>query len=143
MNSNPVTHRAWIALLVAAVAFALPLGTSDFQTYFSKERRMIAAGNEIVTALRVYRDGSSGTVKKFPLELNDLLRDPRMLAETRYLNIIPVESATQKQEWGVIRNKINQVIGVHNLSNESPTLLAKLFSFRYGQKYSDWTFTVE
>ena len=140
MKSEPVIHRGWIALLVVAFAIALLLGTSGFQTYWSKERRLIAAGNEIVAALKAYRDASPGTAKEFPLELADLMRDPRMLADKGYLAALPVDPITLKQEWGVVRNKKNQIIGVHSLSSGAPTLFAKLFSLRGGDKYSDRKF---
>ena len=77
------------------------------------------------------------------MELAGLKRDPRMLAERVYLATLPVDPIMQTQEWGVVRNKNNQVIGVHSLSNKSPTLFAKVFSFRGGEKYSDWNFTAE
>jgi hypothetical protein len=66
-----------------------------------------------------------------------------MLADKGYLTTLPVDPITQKQEWGVVRNKNNQVIGMHSLSNESPTLLAKFFSLRGGEKYADWKFLAE
>ena len=143
VKSEHVSHRGWIAFLIAALAIAFLLGTSGFQTYWSKERRLIAAADEIVTALKAYRDASPGTAKEFPLELADLMRDPRILADKGYLATLPVDPITQKQEWGVARNKNNQVIGVHSLSNETPTLFARLFSLRGGEKYSEWTFTAE
>ena len=143
MKSERVVHRGWIALLVAALVIAFLLGTSGFQTYWSKERRLIAAAYEIVTALKAYRDASPGTAKEFPLTLDDLKRDPRMLADKGYLTTLPVDPIAQTQQWGVVRNKNDQVIGVHSLSNDSPTLFAKLFSLRGGEKYSDWKFTAE
>jgi hypothetical protein len=135
---NGIINRRWVALLVVALGVAFLLGTGGFQTYWSKERRLIAAAYEIVTALKAYRDGSPGTAKEFPLELADLSHDPRMLTDRSYLTTLPVDPLTQKQEWGVIRNKLNQVIGVHSLSNEGPTFYAKILSFRSGAKYSDW-----
>ncbi len=135
--------RGHIVLLIVALAIALLLATSGFQTHWSKERRLIAAAEEIVAALKAYRDGSPGTATEFPLELADLSRDPRMLSDTSYLATLPVDPITQKQEWGVVRNKNNQVIGVRSLSNEPPTLFAKLFSFRGGDKYSEWTFVAD
>ena len=138
-----VINRRWIATLVMTLALALMLGTSGFQTYWSKERRLIAATDELVVALKAYSNASPGTAKEFPLEIADLMRDPRMLAEKSYLLNLPVDPITQKQEWGVVRNKDNQVIGVHSLSNDAPTLFAKLFSFRGGEKYSDWEFLAE
>ena len=138
-----VINRRWIATLVMTLALALMLGTSGFQTYWSKERRLIAATDEIVVALKAYSNTSPGTAKEFPLEFTDLMRDPRMLADKSYLRVLPVDPINQKQEWGVVRNKDHQVIGVHSLSNYVPTLFAKLFSFRGGEKYSDWKFLAE
>lgn len=143
MKSERVTHRGWIALLIIVLVIAFLLSTSSFQIYWSKERRLISAANEIVTALRAYRDASSGTTKEFPLILADLQHDSRLLADKAYLVTLPVDPIMQTQEWGVVRNKNNQVIGVHSLSNKSPTLFAKVFSFRGGEKYSDWNFTAE
>lgn len=149
MNKNQIVTGQRVIGKRAIVALAVPLviafivGTSSFQTYFSKERRLIAAGEEIVTGLKAYREASPGTAKEFPLELIDLLHDPRMLSDRKYLTALPVDPVTLKQEWGVIRNKNNQVIGVNSLSNESSTFFAKVFSFRGGVKYSDWKFMAE
>ena len=43
---------------------------------------------------------------------------------------------------GMIK-KNGRVIGVHSLSDETPTLFAKLFLFKPGEKYSDWKFLAE
>ena len=136
-------NRCWITVLVIVMGLALLLGTSGFQTYWSKERRLIAAANEIVAALKAYSDASPGTAKDFPLELADLRHDPRILAEVSYLSVLPVDPVAQNQDWGVIRNVKKQVVGVHSRSNEPPTLFAKLFSLRSGGKYSDWKFVTE
>ena len=103
----------------------------------------------LVKALETYRDASPGSAKDFPTELNDLLHDPRMLTDKGYLSTLPVDPLTKKQEWGVIRNKLNQVVGVRSLSNESPTIYAKILSFRGGERHSEglalghWKFTAE
>ena len=142
-SSTRLVKPLGIAALVIAFAIAFLLGTEDFQTYLSKERRLIEAGEALAKALQIYRDASPGSAKDFPTELSDLLHDPRMLADKGYLNTLPVDPLTKKQEWGVIRNKLNQVVGVRSLSNESPTIYAKILSFRGGAKYSDWKFTAD
>ena len=139
---RPIKRRQIIGFVLALV-LAYLFSSGGFQTYWSKERRLIAAGNEIVTALKAYRDASPGTAKDFPLELADLRHDPRMLAEVSYLAILPIDPVAQKMEWGVLRNKKNQVIGVHSLSNETATVFAKILSLRGGEKYSDWKFVAE
>ena len=143
VEPDRVFNRCWITVLVIALGLAFLLGTSGFQTYWSKERRLIAVADEIVSALKAYSDASPGTAKDFPLELADLRHDPRMLAEVSYLAVLPVDPVAQKQAWGVVRNQNNQVVGVHSLSNEPPTLFATFFSLRSGEKYSDWKFTAE
>jgi hypothetical protein len=142
-EQNRVANRVWIALLVVALALAFLLGTSGLRTYWSKERRLISAAGEIVAALTAYSLASPGTAKDFPLELADLRHDPRMLSDVSYLAILPVDPIAQTMEWGIVRNKNNQIIGVHSLSNATPTLFAKLFSFRRGEEYSDWKFLAE
>ena len=136
-----VVNGCGIAALISILLLAFLISTDGFQTYWSKERRLVVAADEIVTALKAYRDASPGTTKDFPSELTDLLHDPRMLADKSYLSTLPVDPLTLKQEWGVIRNKINQVVGVHSLSNERPTFYATLLSFRRGARYADWKFT--
>ena len=136
-----IVNGCGIAALISILLLAFLISTDGFQTYWSKERRLVVAADEIVTALKAYRDASPGTAKDFPSELTDLLHDPRMLADKNYLTTLPVDPLTKKQEWGVIRNNINQVVGVHSLSNERPTFYATLLSFRRGARYADWKFT--
>lgn len=143
VKSDRVLHPRWIAVLIVALGLAFLLGTEDFQTYLSKERRLMEAGELLVKTLETYRDASPGSAKDFPTELNDLLHAPRMLADKGYLSTLPVDPLTNKQEWGVIRNKLNQVVGVRSLSNELPTIYAKMLSFRGGEKYSDWKFMAD
>ena len=72
-----------------------------------------------------------------------------MLADVSHLAVSPVDPVAQTQDWGVVRNKNNQVrswpraIGVQSLSDQLPTLFAKFFSLRVGKKYSDWKFLAE
>ena len=74
---------------------------------------------------------------------SDLKNDPRMLADKVHLATLPVDPVAQKIEWEVVRNQKNEVIGVHSLSNGTPTLFAKLFLLQSGEKYSNWKFMAE
>lgn len=130
-----------VALLVLGLAFAFLWGLG-LQTYLNQERRLVAAGNEIVTALAAYRAASPGTAKELPLNLNDLMHDPRMLADKGYLTALPVDPVAQRQEWGMIKNQAGQIVGVHSLSNAAPTWIGKLLSLQSGATYKDWRFTV-
>ena len=144
-SDDSLINPRWLALLVAAFV----LGTEKFQTFWSKERGLVAAGEEIVTVLRAYRDASPGTAKTYPIQLSDLYRDPRMLADKGDLLAIPLDPVILKQEWGTIKNKNNEIIGVHSLSSATPTFFSTLFLFRRGAKYSEelalghWKFMAE
>ena len=93
--------------------------------------------------LQAYRDASPGTANEYPADLKDLMHDPRLHADKSYLATFPLDPITQKQEWGVLRKANNQITGVHSLSDEAPTWLAKIVSFRGGEKYSEWRFSAE
>ena len=141
---SPPTHRLRASLIVAviaAVAFALLLGTG-LETYLNQERRLVTAGQEIVTALAAYRAASPGSAKELPRDLSELLHDPRMLADKGYLATLPVDPVTQKQEWGVIKNKAEQIIGVHSQSTATPTWIGRILSRQSGSTYADWQFVV-
>ena len=130
-----------IAILIAAIAVALLLGTG-LETYLNQERRLVNAGHEIVAALETYRTASPGSAKELPRDLSELLHDPRMLADKGYLSTLPVDPVTQKQEWGVIKNPAEQIIGVHSLAPATPTWIGRILSLQSGDTYADWRFVV-
>ena len=63
-----------------------------------------------------------------------------MLADKGYLTTLPVDPMTQKQEWDVIKNKAEQIIGVHSLSTATPTWVGRIVSLQGGNSYADWQF---
>ena len=114
----------------------LPLGAA-----WPERRTGIGSwGDEIAVAIKQYKDSSPGASKDYPTALADVMRDPRMLADTGYLNALPVDPVTEKMEWGEVKDKQGNIIGVHSLSNEFPTFYARLLSFQSGDKYSDGAF---
>ena len=96
-------------------------------------RPTLQANGNIVASIGISLPGSgTGDIWK-----SNLKHDPRMLADVGYLTDFPVDPIAQKQTWSVVRNKNHQVVGVHSLSNEAPTLFAPWFAFRGGAKYSN------
>ena len=143
-STSPATSRTNISViagLIVAVAFAILMATG-LDTYLNQERRLVNAGKEIVTALEAYRAASPGSAKELPRSLEDLKHDPRQLAEIGYLTTLPVDPMTQKQEWGVIKNQDEQIIGVHSLSTGTPTWIGRILSLQSGGAYADWKFEV-
>ena len=127
--------------LIVAVAIAV-LSATGLETYLNQERRLVSAGHQIVTALEAYRANSPGSAKELPRALEDLLHDPRMLADKGYLTTLPVDPMTQKQDWGVIKNQAEQIMNVHSLSAGTPTWIGRILSLQSGNSYADWQFLV-
>ena len=127
--------------LIVAVAIAV-LSATGLETYLNQERRLVSAGHQIVTALEAYRANSPGSAKELPRALEDLLHDPRMLADQGYLTTLPVDPMTQKQDWGVIKNQAEQIMDVHSLSAGTPTWIGRILSLQSGNSYADWQFLV-
>jgi hypothetical protein len=87
-------------------------------------------------------------------DLKDLLKDPRSMANVRYLRRMYKDPMTDK-EWVVIRDPVKGVIGVASSSEEKPLResfqsflpltdqeLEKMYlSFEKKEKYSEWLFT--
>ena len=143
-STAPATSRTNIGViagLILAVAFAILMATG-LDTYLNQERRLVSAGKEIVAALEAYRANSPGSAKELPRSLEDLKHDPRQLAEIGYLTTLPVDPMTQKQEWGVIKNQGEQIIGVHSLSTGTPTWMGRILSLQSGKTFADWQFLV-
>ncbi len=143
-SPSPATSRTNIGViigLILAVAFAILMATG-LETYLNQERRLVNAGKEIVAALEAYRAASPGSAKELPHSLEDLKHDPRQLAEIGYLTTLPVDPMTQKQEWGVIKDQGEQIIGVHSLSTATPTWIGRILSLQSGNSYADWRFLV-
>lgn len=99
-TANSRSRRSLIALLILVFVLTFLLGTQGFNTYLFKERRLIAAGNEVAVAIKQYKDSSPGASRDYPTALADVMRDPRMLVDTGYLNALPVDPVTEKMEWG-------------------------------------------
>lgn len=109
-----------------------------------KERQLLFVGNQYRQAIAAYYNRSPGSVKQFPKELSELLKDPRHLVPTRYLRRIYPDPVTGKAEWGLVKTRDNRIMGVYSLSEEEPV---KQGNFRMADKefegkmrYTEWRF---
>jgi hypothetical protein len=135
-----VSLCALLALvLIGWVAVAL---SGDFLARVWQERELIAAGKRIREALGAYYQSSPGTAKTYPSALQHLLMDPRILGEIKYLDYLPTDPLTRKNEWVPIKNASGEVIGVHSLAVGTPSWLGQLFapSGSGSNSYAEWKF---
>jgi hypothetical protein len=109
-----------------------------------KENELLFAGNQIRQALNQYYAHSPPKAQRHPLQLEDLLQDPRRPAQARYLRRIYPDPVTGKAEWGIIRGAGGEIHGVHSLSEQLPLKQSGFAradrNFSGAQKYSQWVF---
>ena len=109
-----------------------------------KERELLFVGNQFRNAIVAYYNHSPGSVKQYPKELSELLKDPRQLVTTRYLRRLYLDPFTGKTDWGLVKTQDNRIMGVYSLSEEEPI---KQSNFRETDKdlegkmrYVEWRF---
>ena len=109
-----------------------------------KEKELLFVGNQIRQALNLYYARSPAAALRQPLQLEDLLLDPRTPAHQRYLRKIYPDPITGKPEWGIIRGAGGEIHGVHSLSERKPLKQGGFAradkKFTGAQKYSEWVF---
>lgn len=109
-----------------------------------KEQRLLEIGHAYQDAIRRYYENSPGTLKRYPVALDDLLLDPRQLGTVRYLRKRYPDPITGSTEWGLIRAPDGGVMGVHSLSDALPLktggFIGENSSFSGAFRYSDWAF---
>lgn len=111
-----------------------------------KEQELLFAGNQIRAALQLYYTHSPAKSPRYPLRLEDLLRDPRQPSTERYLRRIYPDPITGTPEWGLIRGADGEIHGVHSLSDLKPLKQGHFTKadkrFEGAQKYSEWLFVM-
>jgi type II secretory pathway pseudopilin PulG len=112
-----------------------------------REQELLRIGTLYVQAIAEYRATSPGSLKQYPLRLQDLLVDTRFVGTARHLRELYTDPVNPKQPWGLVQNEEGRITGIYSLSDEAPlaeraidlgtTVLAP------AKHYSDWKFIVK
>ena len=112
-----------------------------------KERELLFVGHEFRNAIGSYYERTPGTVKRYPANLNDLLKDNRQLATIRHLRRIYADPITSKPEWELIRATDGGIMGVHSLSTKATikqgNFVLRDAAFEKTATYAEWRFIYE
>lgn len=81
-----------------------------------KEQELIFIGEQFQRAIASYYERSPGLVKRYPPQLDDLLRDNRFLGVKRHLRRIYPDPMTGGIAWGLVRAPDGGVMGVYSTS---------------------------
>jgi type II secretory pathway pseudopilin PulG len=109
-----------------------------------QEKELLFIGNQFRQAINDYYEHTPGKELRYPVRLEDLLKDPRYPSTQRYLRRIYRDPVSGSEQWGVIKGPDGEIYGVHSLSEEEP-LKKGNFSladrdFEGRKKYADWVF---
>lgn len=133
-----------VALLGAALAGTGPVWATLVQR--EHERELLWVGTQYAQALRSYYRSSPG-VAQYPMELRDLLEDPRFPNVRRHLRRLYPDPLTNGGEWGLVRSFEGRIVGVYSLSTRKPLKQARFpaqwAEFEGMGSYADWRFTAE
>lgn len=108
-----------------------------------KETQLLWTGMAYRNAIAAYYFQNSGSSKKYPQELGDLLFHGGLNNPTRPLRKRYRDPITGSNVWGVVRNA-EGIIGVYSLSSLEPMkrdgFPPELAGMTGAKKYSDWKF---
>lgn len=111
-----------------------------------RERELLWVGTQYAQALRSYYRSSPGQAQ-YPLELHELLEDPRFPNVRRHLRRLYADPMTHGDEWGLVRSFEGRIVGVYSLASGQPLkqahFPAQWAEFEGMGSYADWRFTAE
>ncbi len=148
---GPAAQRGvtYLALLIlVAVVSALLAASAQIISQAQqrdRERHLLWVGDQYRRAILEYAKFSAG-VDTYPRELADLLEDKRQPGKRRPLRRLYFDPMTGSNDWGLVLNQQQRIIGVYSKSKLKPIrthgFRAPYLHFRKSKTYADWVFTI-
>lgn len=135
-----------LLILVAMMGVALAGAGAVWHTaqQREKEQELLFAGGQFRRAIAQYYANTPGKARRYPLHLEELLKDPRHPGVRRYLRKIYLDPMTGKAEWGLVTGPGGEIYGVYSRSQDAPLKQAGFRladkDFEGRTKYSEWVF---
>jgi type II secretory pathway pseudopilin PulG len=138
----------YIALLIGVAIIGVGLAATGVHWATAqkreKERQLLFIGGEFRRAIAQYAEKSTNQVTRYPMSLDDLLKDTRYPITQRYLRQIYVDPMTGSRDWGLLKGPAGEIYGVFSQSEEAPLKVAGFdpadAQFEGRGKYSEWIF---
>jgi len=128
----------------------LALGTQRVMTVVSqqaqreREAELLRAGTAIAEAIGRYHEATPGSVKRWPVSLDDLLEDRRLVVLRRHLRQVYADPMTRDGRWGLMPAPDGGVAGVYSLSESQPiasgSMEVQRLGFSGARSYREWRF---
>lgn len=135
----------WMLIVFSILAVVIGQWSVNYATLLQREKEqdLIRIGSLYQKAINEYYNNSPLGYPKYPVKLEELLRDERHSEIFRYLRKIEKDPITNKN-FEVIRNKENGIIGIYSPSLKQPIKIKNfpeyLTSFEQANSYRDWKF---
>lgn len=135
-----------LMIIIAVMGVFLAMAGEAWQVAVKreKERDLLFIGNQFRQALILYYERSPAQRLRYPMSLEDLLKDPRTPGTQRYLRKIYPDPMTGSANWGLIKGQNGEIFGIHSLSEEEPVKKNNFAqvdkAFEGKTKYADWVF---
>lgn len=134
----------YLGILIAVAIIGVGLAETGVIWYTTQqrnqERELLFIGDQFRSAIGHYFNASA----QYPSSLEDLLRDPHQPGVVRYLRKIYYDPITGTQDWGLVKNVNNRIIGVYSQSQQRPIKQSNFSEvdqdFDGQDAYSKWTF---
>ncbi len=135
-----------LLILVAIMSIGLAATGELWHTAMKreKEQELLFVGGQFRRAIEQFYANTPGKARRYPLNLEELLRDPRYPGTRRYLRKIYRDPMTGGAEWGLVTGPNGEIFGVYSQSEEVPLKQAGFRpaerQFEGKTKYSEWVF---
>jgi type II secretory pathway pseudopilin PulG len=135
---------ALIALVIVSMASIAAVGRASLQAKRERELQLLWIGNQYRQALQSYAATlPQGGSAQYPLKLEDLLEDKRLLITARYLRQLYADPFTGKADW-VLELEAGRIVGLHSSDVDTPLQHANFgpgnASFANAKSHAGWHF---
>ena len=136
----------WVMVTVAVVGVYLArvAEVASTQTQREREAELLQVGLAYQAAIRAYYQDARTPSERYPTALSDLVLDPRSPNPRRYLRKLYADPLTQSNEWGLVRNAQQAIVGVYSLAPGVPMRQAnfpdEFPGFAQQSSYRGWIF---
>ncbi len=144
---NGFTFLGLLAIVAIMGVSLLAVGEVwSFSQKREKEQELLFVGSQFRQAFKLYYVHTPATSKlqTYPMNLEDLLKDPRYPSTQRYLRKIYLDPISNSPDWGLLKNPNGSIYGVYSLSIDKPAKQSNFRTvyddFKGKTKYSDWVF---
>jgi type II secretory pathway pseudopilin PulG len=133
-----------LLFLVAMMGYAMTVTIEVWEQARQRDREeeLLHVGGEYRRALQRYYLAGGG--ERYPRQLEDLLKDPRVPSTRRFLRRLYPDPMTGSAEWGLVLAPGGLITGVYSKSEAEPIKKAEFRVADQGfvdkKKYSEWVF---